>query len=370
MKRIVAILLMLAMLVAVSCASGKVAAPKKQDMFMGGSSAASGMHMATIALAHLWNKYVPEVNITPVEAKGSVEQSFSLEDGRFQLAGYPSISLSVVKEMYKIKPFDERPVYNGWRALFKITSASNWYTFVNADSDIYSYSDLEGKKFSHGLRGSGTAATHEIALDIIGVKPEYWWGSVAEGAAALKEGRIDAWYRTGSGKQLDATALEVSFAIPIRIISLTPEEEAKFLAVRGTELPTTTVRTIPAGAIIAMPDAGELKVFGPAGSQGSSTVKGVISQEIGYKLVKALAENYSDLWVVHRGAEELAKEFGGDPIKGTIALVLDEHEAFNPKFQEFYPGYSIYPFHPGAVQYFKEMGYDVPEVLIPPEYEE
>lgn len=366
MKKIIAILLALALLVLlvpVSCApAGR---EKPIDLYISGSSAASGSHMYVIAIANLWNEKIPEVNFTPVEAKGAAEGTTSVEDGRFQVSGTWSADSGPIKEMYKIEPMQDRPVVNGWRQIFMREPGTVMPFFVRADSDIKTLSDLDGRKFCPGIRGSSQEPIIKNAMAALGIKPDYFAGSTAEAVAAMKEKRIEAYMKAGSGYQIDAAVIEITVTVPLRYLSWTEEEAEKVM--KSGLCPGQGFVKIPAGAIKTFPELGPVLSFTSACGNGPGTMKGVISQELGYKMAKVLFENWEYLQVIWPGCK-LLEEMFGSPIQGTIEVSRMSNEVCYDKFQEFHPGYSPVPLHPGTVQYFKEMGYDVPELIIPPEY--
>ena len=363
MKKILAILLILVLLVGVSCAGEKAAAPKKINMFMGGSSATSSWHMTGILMGHMWSKYVPEINITVVEGGGSVGGTTGVEDGRYHIAGVWGIADGVGKEIYRIAPFDEREVRNGWRQLFVNGPDIPLMIVAREDSGITSISQLHGRKVA--ARPTGTTYDTQAALKEIGIEPEYVAGSYTENTAAVKEGRVDAAFQTGSGYQVSAPILDMQTATTLRLLSWSEEEMKQVRESRV--MPHRDFVLIPAGACLAFPEAGEVWNFGSPGGSGPATFKGKISQEIGYKMAKAMFEHWEELYTTWPAAKQLKEDYG-DPIKAGIGLLEQVSMTFYDEFQKYHPGYAPITFHPGTVQYMKEKGYDVPALLIPEEY--
>lgn len=366
MKKIVAILLMLAVLAALSCAGGGVAAPKKLNLTMGGSSSVSSYQMTCIAIATIWNKHVPEVNVTVVETRATPENCIGTEDGRFQMAGNWTSADTFGKVFMQVPPFKGRQVPLGWRQLFVYRGTQCLRIYATVDSGVNSISGIDGKTYSAGIPGSGTQIDLELALlNGLGIKPKISYAPMAEAIDAMKEGRLDVQGTSESALQVRAEFIEINSVRPLKILSWTKEEAEK--VTKAGVLPFRFFTKVPAGAIKLFPEAGELLELAAPGGNGPATMKGNISQEIGYKMAKAMFEHWSELYGVFPGSKDIVDQYG-DAIAGVIAIQTELNETLNPEFHKYYPGYSANPLHPGTVQYFKEMGYDVPEILIPPEY--
>ncbi len=96
---------------------------------------------------------------------------------------------------------------------------------VDADSDIQTIHDLEGKRVSLGTEGSGTLTTalnvlyvHELARDRI----EESYMKPGPAADALASGLIDAFFHVGALP--DQVIRDLSQEVPIRLLSIAPKE--------------------------------------------------------------------------------------------------------------------------------------------------
>ena len=190
MKKIVAILLMLALLVPISCA-GEEAASERKHLFMGGSSAGSSYHMCMIAIANIWTSAIPELTVTPVEAAGAgggtTGNTADTEDGVMDIAGVWSAASGVGAEVWRIPPLGLRPVYNGWRQLFNYGPPSCYNLYARADSGIKTVAEMNGRIWT-GRSGSGDTVKTITALETAGIKPgKMVFGSYPECVAAMKE---------------------------------------------------------------------------------------------------------------------------------------------------------------------------------------
>jgi TRAP-type uncharacterized transport system substrate-binding protein len=163
--------------------------------------------------------------------------------------------------------------------------------------------------------------------------------ALGDAVNALKENRIVGLQKSGGLYAIDAALIEVNMTTPLAAIGFTKEETQKILK----EMPYLNFVETKKGNIKELPDDGpfyeEAAIAG-----GIATTK--ISQEIGYKIVKAYYENLADIQAAYGPAK------GWDPIADYFKFAGEE----------------IVPAHAGLVQFAKERGISVPDRFIPPEY--
>jgi TRAP transporter TAXI family solute receptor len=191
--------------------------------------------------------------------------------------------------------------------------------------------DLNGKPFNAGMRGSATESTIEAICDALGVVPKYYRGGTDDTVAAIKDNRIAGYAKSGAGtKSLDASTLDIATFTPIRLIGFTDKDIATVTA----KYPYLSAITVPKGIY---KDSPAYKTF----AMLIGVVAGKnISEDLGYKIVKACMENFPDQVAAYPSikGENLPK------------LTLETCNV---------------PLHPGAVKYYREIGLKVPENLIP-----
>ena len=233
--------------------------------------------------------------------------------------------------------------YKELRTIF-IYGQSPYAFTVLADAGIDKIEDLDGKTFHAGLVGSGTEEVTKGVLAALGVKPDYYVGSLGDAVQACKEGRCVGFSKTVVGIHLDASQLELLSVRPIKILSWTKEQQEKAL------------KTVP-GIFTWHWDANQIVPLAPHDPIDSIMHIGAFSttsrlpQELGYEMWKGIMDNWDEVGEVYKpSAAVVALK---DTLEATagIAAMTD-----------------IPPFHAGFVQLLVERGYEVPGKMIPPEY--
>lgn len=193
---------------------------------------------------------------------------------------------------------------------------------VRADSDIYSISDLKGKRVSVGDVGSGTESNMPIILGEYDmtyedIKPNFL--SYKESATAFQDGSIDAFFMlTG----VPNTALtEVSITTKVRLVGIAPELQEKIIS----NYPYFAKAHIDGEAYNL--DEGSDSIAVKATLIASNN----LSEDFVYQITKAVFENLEAFGEGHANAKML-----------TLDSAL---EGIDPAH-----------LHPGAAKYYKEVG--------------
>lgn len=198
-------------------------------------------------------------------------------------------------------------------------------------SGIASIADLDGKTVGNGPRG-GTCGTYwPLFFDALGVETNDQFGGASDLAGQVKDGLIDA-FAFCAGLPIAAFS-ELEAQNPVNIFSFTEEEQAKLVEafpVSAFEIPaeTYTSQSEPQHSVA-------MWNFGIAHKD--------LPQSFVYEVMKVVLDNPDRMMQIHQAASE----------------TLPENWVHN----------TFLPFHAGAVQYYKEKGFDVPEHLIPEEYQ-
>lgn len=198
-------------------------------------------------------------------------------------------------------------------------------------SGIATVADLDGKTVGDGPRG-GTCGTYfPQFFDALGVETNDQFGGASDLAGQVKDGLIDA-FAFCAGLPIAAFS-ELEAQNPVNIFAFTEEEQAKLIEkfpVSAFEIPaeTYTSQTEPQHSVA-------MWNFGIANKS--------LPQSFVYEVMKVVLDNHDRMMQIHQAAAE----------------TLPENWVHN----------TFLPFHAGAVQYYKEKGFDIPENLIPEEYE-
>lgn len=312
-------------------ASGATA---QERLTWSGTGATSANQVWGIQSSNVMSKYSGvRVNIT--ESPGSAANIDRISNKRAQLG---HITTDIAHQAYHgTDDFQGKP-YTGLRTLFMVHLLP-LFMAVSESSGITSMSGLDGKPFSPGPPGFATSTLAIKAFEVLGIKPQFFRGSVADATNAMLDNRIVGITRAGGVP--DSNLVEISVRMPLRLLSPSNEEIEKL----KKAIPTTSVLTVrvPAGTYKGMPEVPAYKQIGFGLFVGTSND---ISQAVGYNLVKAVFEH----WQEGIGSLESFRALSPEAL---FRITLE---------------YATVPLHAGTVQYFKEKGFAVPANLVPPEY--
>jgi TRAP transporter TAXI family solute receptor len=305
---------------------------KKKYILIGSTQTGSSHYAYAVAATKAINKFVPELNASVVETGASVDNVKRMRAGQIDLGAV--VTIKVMYEAWKGIGIWKNMATPDLRMLWAYTKSIDYYV-VREDSGVKKLEDLEGKKFNPGMRGSSTEATTKQVFDILGIHPDYHVGGTADAVAAVKDGRIAGYVKTGAGLQLDASTLDVMTLTKIRLISMTPEQVSKVKSV----VPYLPFFTVPAGQIKAMPNLPEYTSWG-------MVVCGVamksFPEDLAYKATKALL----------KGRDMIVAAF---PAHADVDVPKDTADL------------TMIPLHAGAYRAYKELGVKIPDRAIPPE---
>ena len=289
------------------------------------SSSAYGYY---VQMLKVFDKYAPDLKPTIIETGAAVDNTNRLAREEIDIGLAPdSIKYQAYNGMGKWegKPISDLRNMLSW--------AKNMQPYVViADSDIMTPYDLDGAKFCCGARGSACEATCEMILESIGAKPEFFRGSLSDATNAMKDRRIDGVLKTSCGNKPDAAFLELQTYLELRPLNWATET----LELVKEDYPYFSTGVIPAGTFNGQTeDANSWSVV--MGDFCTSD----LSEEVVYQWVKACFEGRDMLVQVYAAAGET------DWVEATLG--------------------SLIPLHAGTIKYFREIGVEVPEELIPPE---
>jgi hypothetical protein len=273
------------------------------------------------AITTVINKYVPEVQMIVEgtggsaatikfidEKKGKKQAAFGISDSKLLYLAYAGKS-----------PFTK--AYRDLRAItFLYGSGLNLIVYKN--SPIKTYYDLKGKKVALGAAGSGTSEISMQLLAAHGLTKDMYrplWLGYKEVVEGLQDGSIHAGFI--SGAHPIPAIKELSARREIRVIPVDGKVLKKVLA----ENPYLYSETLKPGSYRGVDQDTPIIVFGTPLETHSG-----VSSELVYKITKVLFEHRDELIEIHPIAKEMSRE--------NVAKTI------------------MFPFHPGAEKYFKEVG--------------
>ena len=224
-RRYAAAVIVVAAVLAASFPAALSAAPRARMTILGGPPAGVFGIFAT-GVATFLSRATPDVEVSVAATGGSTENVRRLQAKDAEMALAFS---SDVHEAYNGLEIFQGTRHTNLRAIGLIfIGVSHVVTFQ--DSGIRTAADLAGKRVAVGTPGSGTFATAERVFRAIGI-----WDRItrvpllgAAAAAALQDGRADAFFFTGPYP--DRGTIEAASVKPIRMIdAYTPAVQAGFL---------------------------------------------------------------------------------------------------------------------------------------------
>ena len=199
---------------------------------------------------------------------------------------------------------------------------------VNADSGIKTISDLKGKRVTFdGLSDSHIQITEAI-LRAYGLDPfddiqREKMSFSTSGLVDLAEGRTDACIGSIAGSKLEELASKIT---PL-VLPIENAEALKVAEMYPAVVPAPLFSDVPGGAK-GMPLVGMPTVL---------YCMDDMDDAIPYTIAKTLVENYDSISVISEELEQWTREAAASP---------------NAKF----------PYHPGAIKYYEEVGLWTPEL--------
>ncbi|WP_299231548.1 TAXI family TRAP transporter solute-binding subunit [uncultured Halomonas sp.] len=195
-----------------------------------------------------------------------------------------------------------------------------------ADSDIESIADIpDGASIGFGPAASTSDTYFPAILEELGVEFDRRNGGWNDLGGQLQDGLIDV-IAFAAGIPIPAVS-QLEVQTDINIVEFTEEEQAKVLEafpVSPFMIPASTYQTLEADA--------------RAVSMWNFTIAGCdLPEDFVYEITKLSLENNDKMMDIHRSA----------------ATSIPENFQYN----------TVLPFHPGAVRWYEENGYEIPDDL-------
>ena len=262
-----------------------------------------------------------DIIVTVEESQGSVQnvKEVANRSGNYVFTTPPALVKLAKsnKKMFK----DGNPNYQNIRSLFVIPSLTMHFV-TRASAGVTDFSKLAGKEFLIG-KGSFGAREAEKYINMFGLGGKVKLVDVELSAAvpALKNGQIDGFATAGSYPA--PNVIEAAAGMKINLISLTDEQVAE---TKRTRL------VIPAGTYPGV-DSDVTTTALPVGAYTTTTM----ADETAYQLTRAF-------WEGKKNMAETSPWWNAVTMEGLQTL-----------------GASL---HPGAVKYYKEVGFSIPANLL------
>lgn len=202
-----------------------------------------------------------------------------------------------------------------------------------ADSGIESLADLEGQRVSVGAPGSGTEVSAQTLLEANGITYddiEEQRLNFNETAAALRDGQIDAGFWSVGAPT--SSVLDLATTRDIRILSLSDEELAN-----AQEAQPIFARTVLSAGTYPGVDEDVVTV----GTPNVLVVAAEMDEQLAYDFLDVLYTHIDEIIAIHPSGNET------DPQNSIESTPI--------------------PLHAGAVAYYEDQGFEVPDDKRPPQ---
>jgi TRAP transporter TAXI family solute receptor len=298
---------------AAGCSSGP--GPRRLSIATGGTGGVYYVYGG--ALAQALSRELPDVEATAEVTAASVENLTFLAQGTADLAF--SLADTAADAVEGRGRFASALPVCALASLYDNVT----HIVVPADSPVRAVADLRGRRVSTGSPNSGTEVVAERVLKAAGldpardITPERL--GVSESAAALKDGKVDAFFWSGGLPTAAVMELAATPGVVIRLVSdadLVPRLNEAHGPLYGTlDVPEAAYRGTPGARVSTV--------------RNLMMVRCDMPDDLAYRITRLMFEKKSDLAAAHPAAHDL------DAARASVAPV---------------------PFHPGAIRHFREAG--------------
>jgi TRAP transporter TAXI family solute receptor len=302
------------------------AAAQTQKLAIGTTSASSSHYGYFVAVSKLINEKVEGVEANVVETGATLDNLRRLQRDQVDLG---LVTTNVAYDAFNGNDDFEGKAYKPLMLWVYASAPQN--VVVRKDAGVSTLEDLAGKDFNPGISGSATESTAEKIFALLGIEPDWARGSTGDIVNQIKDNRVIGYVKSGSGKRLDASSIDIATLTPISIVGLSDPQAVK---VRESFPNLSVVEVTDNQAGEGYP-AYKTWAFGVA-----AVAQPDLDEETAYQITKAVIEDQTAQAAAFSGLK------GSDIPAMTMEL-------------------STIPLHPGAVRYYKEIGVEVPDRLLP-----
>lgn len=295
-----------------------------EKLLVGSTSASSSHYGYFVSVAKLINDKVPGVEVSVVETGATLDNLRRL--ARKQI-DFGLVTTNVAQHAFSgTKAFEGKPVDIG---LLWVYTPAPQNVVVRADAKIDSLAGLADKRFNPGIKGSATEKTSEAVFAALNITPDTVRGSTTDIVNMIKDNRVTGYVKSGAGERLDASTIDIATFTPIKVLSLTPEQQK------------TLEKEMPDISVVEVENAGnDIPPYTTWSFGVGVAASPELSEDTAYAIVKAVMEDKTVQ------ANAMAQMKGADIAKMTTT-------------------YGTTPLHPGAARWFREQGIEIPERLLP-----
>jgi TRAP transporter TAXI family solute receptor len=258
------------------CPSGAWA--QKSTITFGSTNATSSNYALAVAMSKAIKNALPNANVTMIETGASVDNIRRLVRGEIDF-GLVMADTSI-QAITGSGPFKDKPVDD--LAVLYVHDIVTLQLVVRADSGVQTIKDLQGKRFSAGIRGSGAELLTREMFKVLGVEPQWSPGSINDALEGTQNRQLVGYSKYGVGSGLDATLRELLVSTPMRFLGFDEAQRTAILAkIRGVDFSVIPANTIP----------GQGEIYTPVVLGTYSTRLSSMDDATAYAIAKAIDTN-------------------------------------------------------------------------------
>lgn len=316
---------------------------QERNIALGSVSSSSGVYPFAVSLASVITEADNGLNVTTVEGGGGFDHARLMQQGvvDFSTSGSPAVVHAVTTGT---GGFETDGAWDGPRLMFmrNLNVTRIYVRQDEAEADgIDSWSDLAGRTIAPGVPGTRDMNRIMGANELLGTGIDMLPASLEDSTSRLSEGRVSAVVKGSPNDRFDPAMQAVHFGTPLSVIGFSEDEAA---AIAAEDQLNTFVQT-PAGGIRDIPEGGPVtEMSSPVMVMSSAN----LPQDVGHAMAMAVVAGWETIGEAYPAAASV------HPVNDVIAQIPDIDGLY---------------LHAGVVQYAMENDIEVPERLIPPEYE-
>jgi len=259
----------------------------------------------------------------------TVQESGGTEENMYRMEKQKTAQMGVMDAVLIEKKLGKN---HGIRHLANYSPAV-WQVIAARDADVKTLRDLAGKKFNPGPTGGGSTGITIGILDALGVKPAYVEATLNDALEMYSDRQIVGLSYRGTGANPTSGVVEAHAARPVSFVPWSDEE----IAVAKKTYPFLGKSFIAANTYPQQDKA----VPTVASWQGQIGAMKDLPADVVYNVLKAYFDALPEVAKTHK----------------SLSLVTLENSA----------GEAFLPLHAGAVRFYRDKGFKIPDRLIPPE---
>jgi TRAP transporter TAXI family solute receptor len=226
------------------------AGAQKGAITFGSTNATSSNYALAVAMSKAIKKELPDTNVTMIETGASVDNVRRMTKGEINF-GLVMADTSI-QALTGTGPFKDKAVAD--LAVLYVHDIVTLQLVVRADSGVKTLKDLQGKKFSAGIRGSGAELLTREMFSLLGIEPKWSPGSIQDAIEGTQNGQLVGYSKYGVGAGLDATLRELMVSTQMRYLSFDKDQQAAIQAkIKGVDFGEIPANTIPGQGAVTTP---------------------------------------------------------------------------------------------------------------------